>query len=395
MIFSLFNINSIAKKPSLSDLQNQQHNNSKKLNELSDQLGDVKKGLSKTYIDLEKTKGELEITNTKYQIAIGTYNETKQEYDDLNRRLASSKQFQLEITKQIDENSKNLAESKKQMGILARNYLQNSGVDNTLLLLIGAKNVEKVKEQYFVYQTVQRSNQNILNTYRQTMGYSMNNQSRLEQVNAIISDLDEKAKVSYAKAGEAKIQTETEKAKLDSLKASLDSKASNLESKKALYIKEMKERDAINKALASKIAKITDSMTYGNGTLGLPLTSIRVSQSYGWRIHPIYGRRSFHTGVDLSASCGTPIYSAGAGKVVSVGWNSAYGNRTEISHGKINGKNFVSTYNHQSSTSVSVGQIVKKGQEIGKVGTTGWSTGCHLHFEIYINGSTVNPMSYI
>ena len=116
-----------------------------------------------------------------------------------------------------------------------------------------------------------------------------------------------------------------------------------------------------------------------------------VSDAYGWRIHPIWGDKRFHSGVDLGASQGTPIYAIAAGTVTTATYGDANGYYVSISHG--NG--YGSVYCHMTNYIVSVGDSVSQGQVIGYVGSTGWSTGPHLHFEIHVNGSTVNPMDYI
>ena len=116
-----------------------------------------------------------------------------------------------------------------------------------------------------------------------------------------------------------------------------------------------------------------------------------VTCAYGWRIHPIWGDERFHSGVDLGASQGTPIYAIAAGTVTTATYGDANGYYVSISHG--NG--YGSVYCHMTNYIVSVGDSVSQGQVIGYVGSTGWSTGPHLHFEIHVNGRTVNPMDYI
>jgi murein DD-endopeptidase MepM/ murein hydrolase activator NlpD len=112
---------------------------------------------------------------------------------------------------------------------------------------------------------------------------------------------------------------------------------------------------------------------------------------FGYRIHPIFKTRKLHTGVDLAARTGTPIYASGDGVVQLVGWQSGYGNKIEIQH--VNG--YETAYGHMSrfADGVKPGTRVRQGQVIGYVGSTGYSTGPHLHFEILINGNLVDPLS--
>ena len=108
------------------------------------------------------------------------------------------------------------------------------------------------------------------------------------------------------------------------------------------------------------------------------------------RKNPVTGVYKRHTGVDIGAAYGTPIFAANGGRVTLAGWNSGYGNCVIIDHG--GGK--ATLYAHMSSIGVSNGQAVTKGQTIGRVGSTGNSTGPHIHFEILINGTAVDPMQY-
>ena len=133
------------------------------------------------------------------------------------------------------------------------------------------------------------------------------------------------------------------------------------------------------------------SATRYSGTFTWPLPGYtNASSAYGWRTHPIFGTRKFHKGEDIPAPTGVAIVAAASGTVTTAGWVSGYGNYTVINHGG----GVMTAYGHQSAIYVSVGQTVSAGQTIGAVGSTGNSTGPHLHFEVYVNGATQNPMSY-
>jgi len=126
--------------------------------------------------------------------------------------------------------------------------------------------------------------------------------------------------------------------------------------------------------------------------LGAPLASMSVTSPFGIRSSPISGSGELHTGLDLVAACQTAVFAAGNGTVVEAGW-SPYGggNRIVVDHG--NG--LKSTYNHLASIETSVGATVAAGQRLAAAGTTGASTGCHLHFEVLLNGQTVNPQGWM
>jgi murein DD-endopeptidase MepM/ murein hydrolase activator NlpD len=146
-------------------------------------------------------------------------------------------------------------------------------------------------------------------------------------------------------------------------------------------------------AQASKGSGYTGPVT-GNGFLDWPVPG-PVTSPFGWRTHPIYGYRALHNGIDIGAGCGTPIRASQSGKVLSEYYQSAWGNRLIMDHGVKYGVGVATIYNHMSGYAVSTGEHVKQGQVIGYVGTTGWSTGCHLHFTVLENGVAVDPLKWL
>lgn len=120
-----------------------------------------------------------------------------------------------------------------------------------------------------------------------------------------------------------------------------------------------------------------------------------VSSPFGTRIHPIHKTRSFHSGVDLAAPNLTPIKASNSGKVIYSGWYGGYGKVVILDHGVVNGKPMTTLYAHMNTIKVNNGQYVTKGQVVGLEGTTGYSTGPHLHFEVRVNGQPNNPANYM
>jgi len=134
-----------------------------------------------------------------------------------------------------------------------------------------------------------------------------------------------------------------------------------------------------------------DDAVPSNAYWMIPCYYVYLSSPYGYRIHPIHGTYSFHSGVDLAAPSGTPIKATRSGTVTAATYNSSSGYYVSVNHGD----GFSSSYLHMTHFIVSVGQRVEQGQVIGYVGSTGWSTGPHLHFSIYYNGVSQNPAAYM
>ncbi len=130
----------------------------------------------------------------------------------------------------------------------------------------------------------------------------------------------------------------------------------------------------------------------GSGLLATPTPGRQAT--YGWRTHPVYGDRRFHSGMDIITGCGTPVVAAADGVVSSAGWNGSYGNIIVVDHGASAGGALSTAYAHLQEYVVSSGPV-SQGEVIGYVGTTGLSTGCHLHFEVRVDGEDVDPARFI
>lgn len=142
--------------------------------------------------------------------------------------------------------------------------------------------------------------------------------------------------------------------------------------------------------LEAEIIALQEQGGTNPGVLGWPISG-RVTSPYGYRIHPIFGTRKLHTGIDISGSSGSPIAAAGSGRVILAETYGGYGRAVVIDHGG----GLATLYAHQSSIAVSVGDRVSRGDTIGYVGCTGSCTGPHLHFETRENGARVDPMKYL
>ncbi|MFF0269569.1 M23 family metallopeptidase [Kribbella sp. NPDC004536] len=139
---------------------------------------------------------------------------------------------------------------------------------------------------------------------------------------------------------------------------------------------------------------IPDPPSTGDGRLGYPVSSY-ITSPYGMRFHPVLHIWKLHDGTDFRAPCGTPVRAAADGVVTDKYFNGGYGNRLFISHGVIGGHSITTVYNHLSKYKAHVGERVQRGEIIAWSGTTGYSTGCHLHFMVYKDGDVVNPMGWL
>jgi murein DD-endopeptidase MepM/ murein hydrolase activator NlpD len=136
--------------------------------------------------------------------------------------------------------------------------------------------------------------------------------------------------------------------------------------------------------------KGSKNLAHGSGTMSMPLHA-PVTSPFGWRRHPIFGVRKFHTGVDLAGANHSPIHTADSGNVLFSGYYGGYGKVVIVDHGK----GMATLYAHMSKVAVAPGQNVQKGEVVGYEGTTGFSTGPHLHFEVRVDGKPNNPLNFV
>ena len=218
---------------------------------------------------------------------------------------------------------------------------------------------------------------------------------------------------------ELKNSLETEKKNLDNMKVSLETKKRNqvartkeLETataQKQAVVDQinadqnalfdiLEDLEAESKKLNSEIQALQAQQAAKNGNTKAPgaylwpcPSSLTITSSYGYRTHPISGVKKLHTGMDIGASYGANVVAAAGGTVIMSKYYGGYGNCIIIDHGG----GVATLYGHMSSLVAKNGQKVAAGETIGKVGSTGNSTGNHLHFEVRINGSTVNPAGYV
>ena len=219
-----------------------------------------------------------------------------------------------------------------------------------------------------------------------------------------VEDVKAEYEATKAEHEATKLELEQKKAELEAQIADALEVISSLESDIENYKKQFDANTAQEQSLRSQIdTAIAElerqqqetvnnggAISSGSGSFMWPTPSTTyVSSPFGTRFHPIFHENRFHSGIDIAAASGATIVAADSGTVVSAIYSSSYGNYVVISHGNGNS----TLYAHMSSMAVTSGQAVTKGQTIGYVGSTGWSTGAHLHFEIKIGGQLVDPQS--
>jgi len=208
-----------------------------------------------------------------------------------------------------------------------------------------------------------------------------------------ISNKKADLEIKLSEVRDLETKKSTQQSSLESIKGDREEKLDLIKSTQEALKDALDEMEKESKALDELIRrKSANSKAKGTGQLIWPLPGYsRISSEYGWRMHPILKTRRFHDGIDIPAPSGTGVKSADSGTVIYVGWQNGYGKVVIVDHGA----GITTMYAHLSSQLVSDGQEITKGETIGKVGSTGWSTGPHLHFTVRKDGSPVSPHSYL
>ncbi len=168
-----------------------------------------------------------------------------------------------------------------------------------------------------------------------------------------------------------------------------------LKTDRAAYERSERELARQSQSLQAMLSGYSHSTVKISSTGFMKPIGGRITSPFGWRTHPIFKSRTFHSGVDIGGPNYGNIHASNSGRVIYTGWYGGYGKVVIIDHGVVNNKPTTTLYAHMSSITVRNGQNVNKGQVIGHEGTTGYSTGPHCHFEVRINGKPNNPLNYI
>lgn len=356
--------------------------------------------------DLNTQKSKLSNIKTEKGKINAEISQKKQEVNNINKNIYS-------LDQKINQSQLKLDELQSQMAGLNVNIKATknkiSEIEKDL-----EKNEELLQERLRVmyktndisYLEVLLSSEDItdllsnVNNIQRVVNHDKELLEKLEQSKQ--KHEQQKKSLEASKEKMTKIQKEMESEKLlmeDNLGEQFSEKhkiAQDLDKLKLQEEELQRESSAIEKQIQSLIAKPTSKSStqknYSGGTMHWPLAvKGTITSNYGYRSDPINGSKSFHQGLDIAAPKGTAVYAASDGVVIFSGYKNSYGNVVMIDHGG----GIVTVYAHNSSLVARTGQSVKRGSLISKVGSTGYSTGNHLHFEVRKNGATVNPRNYI
>ena len=350
----------------VENLQNERNEIQNQMNEANGQLEGVQNDLSENLQQVQKLDERI--------------SESEQELSELNTQITD---LQSSIN-EVESNLNSVQESYDSQKALLDNYLiavQESSDTEYLDVLLSSKSISEFLSSYFLISELASYEMDLLDDM----------QAKKEEIELSKQKLEQnREQLATIKANQTKTATILENTK--TVRQNFISKLSDQEKEIQAQIDEYNTRfEEINKEIL-ELAQGSIAEEYIGGELAWPVPGYtRITSKYGMRTHPITGVYKLHTGVDIGAPMGANFIAANDGIVTKASYNSAYGNMVIVDHG-----GGVSTlYAHGSEILVEVGQTVKRGEPVLKVGSTGYSTGAHAHFEVRLNGVVTDPMPYI
>lgn len=362
LIFILLSINIFATtveelKDKKDEIKDNIEQGQKEIKEKQASLAELTKGLEAINVELQETT--LIVEGYENQLVV-----KQQEIDTTQKQLDQS----------ISDQKKYKAQAMERIKVMYE-YGDSGYMD----VLIESKNLN----DFFTR----------LEYLNEIVEYDDNMFENLAQIQKDIEMAKEKLITEQANLEHLKAEADLHMQSLEGLVAEQKTLMQTIENDKDLLEQQIKEWEKAEEEIDQMIIEKMNAsgLKYAGGEMSWPVQGhYYISSYFGTRIHPIYGYTETHKGLDIPAPYGTSITAAASGVVISSRWSNSYGNVIVVDHGS----GYATLYAHCSSRLVSDGDVVERGQVIAKIGSTGWSTGNHLHFGVQVSGKWVNPLDY-
>lgn len=362
--------------------------------QLNKKIKEQKTNISNTETEKKSVNGEIESLDAKIQVASAKISSLQGEISKLNADIDENQ-------KKLEEAQVNLSENTDALRMRLREMYKRGNV-NYLEVILNSRDIEELLRNNEIISSIAKADRELIEYIK-------------EQIDTI-NDAKERLQIDRAKVSANKAAVENERATYQAAISAKNEYMKVLESNLDLYKAEFEKAQANWESLDSEIARLQKEIAEQKKAEEAARRATRVhsnisvssgprdgqkytwpvpghysiSSPYGYRIHPILGYSKFHSGIDIPAPIGTPIVAAKSGTVIMAKLMSGYGNVVMVDHGET-----VTVYAHCSAVNVNVGDSVKEGDVVAFIGSTGLSTGPHLHFEVRVNGATVNPVGYV
>ena len=350
-----------------------------KTQKLKQKLTSVQKQKKVVRTQLHKVKVQVWGVASEVEKLDGRITTVEDQLAQTKSQLSSHKKEQARLAFELNKAHKKLMVKKR---IAARRIrsIYVSGNETVLSVLIGSRDIADFASRKSLLERIAKHDHELFDDVKVLRDQIGRKKKRQDTIVNQVAELKAKQQMQEQDLTGAMALKKTV---LSKLKLQRDDLQEELEAME-------RESSRIESQIRSYQAANSGRVTPYRGHFMMPVRG-RLSSPFGYRTHPISGKRKLHTGLDIAASHGTTIRAAGPGVVISAGWRGGYGNTVIIDHG-----GGISTlYGHCSRLLARAGQKVSAGDPVAAVGSTGYSTGPHLHFEVRVNGSPVNPRKYL
>lgn len=415
----------VAAAPSATDPGKAKKKIDKEIDDLQEQLEDTSADLRDAYIALRRTQAALPEAQAVLDRATKQMSAADAHNDEMAVALDVARANEARAVDELAGTRKDLSDTRTRVARFASQLYQDQGMGQ-LSVALSATTPEDFANRIALTDTVMDVQNQSLTRLATAQAAARAQEAHIKALKAQVAAAKKTAELALARATKARASAAAAKARLDALAAQQVAQSKALESKKAgeraKLVAAEKEQSRLEAVLVARakaakaaaarkaaaeararaaarkankpIPKSTLPVAPASGGFLSAPSAAPVSSEFGMRFHPILHYWRLHAGRDYAASCGTPVVAGADGTIISAGWGGGYGNRIMVDHGVLRGVNLVTTYNHLSSYAVRGGHV-SRGQVIGYVGTTGSSTGCHLHFETYEDGTPKDPRRWL
>ncbi|MBF0687797.1 MAG: peptidoglycan DD-metalloendopeptidase family protein [Cellulomonas sp.] len=402
--------------------------------DLAEAIEELSGELAAALTRLAEVEAQLPAAQARLDAAVAAAQAAQREAEILAARLQAARDEEAAITEQIALDDTREQEIRSAIGQMAREAYKGGRDVSGMSVMLDAESSQDFVEKYGLVSTALRTQTQVLDELTALAAKNKNAQARQTAVRAKVDELKLAADEKLEEARQAQAEAETAKAEVERLVAEQQQRKADIESRKSEAQAQVAANDAERAQVGRELAAIIEQQRvqrqkeeearqaaanaggsgggggggggggsaqpggvrpgalFANPTAHNPIV---VTSEYGNRLHPVLGYWRLHAGIDLRDRCGEPVYAGREGTVQWARHRSGYGGQVMVDHGWVNGSSLMSSYNHMSSFAVGGGARVRAGQLLGYAGNTGTSAACHLHFEVYVNGSTVNPRPYL
>lgn len=345
-----------------------------KLSDIQSQMSDQKNKAAQAQQQVESVSDQLKLIQQELQTVTDEYKAVKKQLNDTEDKIDENKEI-------LAKAEKELAKRMKILDKRIRDIYENGQI-SYVDVLFGAKDFNDFMTRMDLLKRIIKHDYDLITKIQKERALILEKKAELERDQAALKELE---KTAEAKRKEVEVNKEKKEKILDKV-------VNDRDTAERAYQELLEASRQVEQMIRQSRYQVSGSQGSGKSTGSMiwPISG-PITSEFGWRTHPIFGTAKYHSGLDIGGDYGMPVVAADGGVVIYAGWISGYGNAVIIDHG--NGVS--SLYGHNESLTVREGQSVSQGQLIAYCGSTGYSTGPHVHFEVRENGSPVSPYNYL